>query len=118
MAKPQHGWTDGQEFGWTRLDPASDLLYPPEFEVFQIDVKSDTEIGTRLLVDPLKLFREEIPAMNIADPPNVIAQVHRVNAEHPANPVRRREVWVVYSPPEDQQPSTQTAVGVQYKFMS
>jgi hypothetical protein len=33
----------------------------------------------------------------------------RVNAEIPANPVHRSEVWMVY-------PGTTTAVGVQYKY--
>ena len=38
------------------------------------------------------------------------AQVLRVNAERPANPRRRKEVWIVY-------PENTTAVGVQYKYL-
>ena len=110
MAQERQGTTEGEEFAWSRLEPAEPdrLLYDHTFSVFLVQVKSDSEIGTQLLTDPLTVFRERIPEMEI-DGPDVRAQVLRVNAEVPANPVRRSEVWMVY-------PGSTTAVGVQYKY--
>jgi hypothetical protein len=91
----------------TPVDPNA-LLGPPTFRVFQIDVKSDTDIGHLLHDDPLTALRENAPEMDIDE--GARAQVLRVNAERPANPVKRKEVWIVY-------PDNTTAVGVQYKYL-
>jgi hypothetical protein len=114
MAQQDQGNHDGgredEEFAWVRLEPVSDgfLFWPPTFKVFQVDVKSNSVTGQRLHTDPLDLFREKIPEMGIDE--GARAQVLRVNAERPANPVKRKEVWIVY-------PDNTTAVGVQYKYM-
>jgi hypothetical protein len=112
MANERKGAREDADFGWTRLEPAEPehLLAEDSFSVFLVDVKSESETGQWLLNDPLTLFRDKIPEMGIRDPGVVRAQVLRVNAEVPANPVRRREVWMVY-------PGSTTAVGVQYKYM-
>jgi hypothetical protein len=110
MATERQGATEGEEFGWSRLVPEEpgQLPYEDSFSVFLVQVKSDSEIGARLLTDPLSVLRENVGEMGLDDP-DVRAQVLRVNAEVPANPVRRSEVWMVY-------PGSTTAVGVQYKY--
>ena len=107
MAESQ-GATD-EDFSWTRLVPEERGLYEDEFSVFLVQTKSDSEIGSQLLTDPLSVFRKRIPEMGIGDDPDVRAHVFRVNAEVPANPVRRSAVWMVY-------PGSTTAVGVEYKY--
>lgn len=97
------------EFFWTELTPAEEGGYPDTFKVFLVQVKSDTELGTQLLVDPLSVFRERIPEMGIRADSDVRAQVLRVNAEISANPVRRSAIWVVI-------PGSTTAVGIEYKY--
>ena len=101
---------DDDVFGWVRLQPVSDehLLWEPNFEVFQIDADSASDIGHRLHDHPLEVFGEKIPEMRIPD--GIRAQVLRVNAERPANPRKMRAVWIV-----DRYDST--VVGVQYKYM-
>jgi hypothetical protein len=111
MAEERQGAREDDEFAWTRLVPAEpyDLWDEDPVALFLVQVKSESETGKWLLNDPLDLFREKIPEMGIGDGQDVRAQVLRVNAERPANPVRRREVWIVY-------PGSTTAVGVQYKY--
>ena len=103
----REGAREGDDFSWTRLVPGSDRLYPHTFSAFLIQVKSESEIGKRVLNDPLAVFREKIPEMEL--PADTTAMALRVNAEVPANPVHRSEVWIVY-------PGSTTAVGVQYKY--
>ena len=97
------------EFFWTELTAAEVGGYQDTFKVFLVQVKSDTELGTQLLVDPLSVFRERIPEMGIGTDSDVRAQVLRVNAEISANPVRRSAVWIVI-------PGSTTAVGIEYKY--
>jgi hypothetical protein len=110
MAMEEQGATEGEDFGWCRLVPEKpeQLAYEDSFSVFLVQVKSDSEVGRALLTDPLTVLRENIPDMGIDDE-DVRAQILRVNAEVPANPVRRSEIWMVY-------PGSTTAVGVQYKY--
>jgi hypothetical protein len=96
------------EFFVTELTPATEPGYKDAFKVFLVQVKSDTQRGTQLLVDPISVFRE-IPEMGIGADSDVRAQVLRVNAEISANPVRRSAVWVVI-------PGNTTAVGIEYKY--
>ncbi|MGH3093236.1 MAG: hypothetical protein ACRDOP_12630 [Gaiellaceae bacterium] len=117
MATEQQRATEGKEFGYTRLVPEDPggLLDADKFSVFLVQVKSNSDIGREELNDPLTVLRREIPEMELppkeesGQPPTVRAQVHRVNAEIPANPVRRSTVWMIY-------PGSTTAVGVQYKY--
>jgi hypothetical protein len=97
--------------------------------VFQIDVKTDTDIGRALHNDPLKVFRDRLDdilppvetdvetrrqvhelsvAMDIGDDARV--QVLRVNAERPANPTKKKAVAIKY-------PGNTTVVVVEYKYM-
>jgi hypothetical protein len=110
MAQQEQG-NDGGDFAWVEFIPAEEgtLLWPRTFRVFQIDVKSDTEIGRALHNDPLSVLRDNLPR-EVGIDEETRAQVLRVNAERPANPVRRKEVWIVY-------PENTTAVGVQYKYL-
>jgi hypothetical protein len=114
MAQQDQSDRDGDReddvFGWVRLQPVSAayLLWEPNFEVFQIDAESQTEIGHRLHDHPLKLFRERIPEMRI--PNRVRAQVLRVNAERPANPRKCRLICIIDR-------FDRTVVGVQYKYL-
>jgi hypothetical protein len=115
-------------FAWVELIPAEEgKLEPPTFRVFQIDVKSDSDIGRTLHNDPLSVFRDSLPpegevqideetrakvrelssVMDVDE--DTRGQVLRVNAERPANPTKRKEVWIVY-------PDNTTAVGIQYKY--
>jgi len=119
---------NGPDFAWVELIPAEEgRLEPPTFRVFQIDVKSDSDIGRTLHNDPLRVFRDRLlpegeaqideetrakvrelsSVMGIDE--DTRAQVLRVNAERPANPTKRKEVWIVY-------PENTTAVGIQYKY--
>jgi hypothetical protein len=108
MASEGAGTNNVEEFFATRLKP-EDEAPDQDFSVFLVQVKSDSEIGTQMLVDPLSVLRERVPAMEIGEDPDVRAQVLRVNAEVPANPVRRSEVWIVYR-------GSTNAVGIQYKY--
>jgi hypothetical protein len=100
-----------EHFSWTRLVPADEeaRLRDPEFSVYLIQVKSDTDIGRSDLTDPLTLFREKIPEMEL--PEDVRATVVRINAEVPANPVHRSAVWVVHK-------GAKSAAGVLFKHHS
>jgi hypothetical protein len=93
-----------------RLVPEEQGAVPKQdFEVFLVEVKSDTDIGRRMLFDPVPLLRENVPDMRIGEGPDVRAQVLRVNAEIPANPVRHSAVWIVF-------PGSTNLVGIQYKY--
>jgi hypothetical protein len=113
MAELQ-GAIEGEDFAWTRLRPAEGGLYEDTFSVFLVQVKSESDIGTRLLYDPLAVLREKIPEMGIGE--DVQAIVHRVNADIAVRRVHRTEVWFVYPPQPSVASSRQTAVGVQYKY--
>lgn len=110
MATEMQGAAEGKEFGGTRLLPEdqAQLIDEDSFSVFVVHVKSESEIGKRMLDDPLTLLRENAGEMGIPDT-DARAQVLRANAGVPANPVRRSEVWIVY-------PGSTTPVGVQYKY--
>jgi hypothetical protein len=110
MAMEQEGATGDEEFGWARLTPETDeqLSYEDSFSVFLVQVKSDSETGRLLHTDPLTVLRERVPEMGLDDPDTRL-QVLRVNAELPANPVRKSAVWIVY-------PGSTTAVAVDYKY--
>jgi hypothetical protein len=109
MATQQQGASDERELGYTQLVPkdAGQLLDEDEFAVYLVQVKSDCDIGREDLNDPMRFLRERTD-IEIGDS-DVHAQVLRVNAEVPANPVRRSTVWMIY-------PGSTTAVGVQYKY--
>ena len=108
MAMEQQGG-EIKDFAYTELVPKeAGSVLDDEFKVFMVQVKSDTEIGRALHNDPLTVLRENAPDMGL-EGDDVRAQVLRVNAERPANPVRRSEVWMVF-------PGSTTAVGVQYKY--
>jgi hypothetical protein len=109
MAMEQEGATD-DEFGYSLLVPKNDerLTYEDPFSVFLVQVKSDSETGRLLHTDPLTVLRERASEMGLDDQ-DVRLQVFRVNAERPANPVRKSAVWIVY-------PGSTTAVGVEYKY--
>jgi hypothetical protein len=109
MASEEGGVNEVPEFFFTRLKPENEQAPDQVFSVFLVQVKSNSEIGTQMLVDPLSVLRERAPEMGIGTGPDVRAQVLRVNAEVPANPVRRSEVWIVYS-------GSTNAVGIQYKY--
>jgi hypothetical protein len=85
------------------------LTYEDPFRVFLVQVKSNSETGSRLHTDPRTVLRERVPEMGLDDP-DVRMQLLRVNAERPANPVRRSTVWIV-------SPGSTTAVGVEYKYL-
>ena len=84
------------------------MTYEDPFRVFLVQVKSNSETGSRLHTDPRTVLRERVPEMGLDDP-DVRMQLLRVNAERPANPVRRSTVWIV-------SPGSTTAVGVEYKY--
>jgi hypothetical protein len=70
------------------------------FEVFLIDVKSDSDIGRRAHVDPVLVFAENIRELGL-DPDTlrktrqeVRATILRTNAEIPANPFWRHTMLV------------------------
>ena len=98
-----------EDFGWSRLVAENpERLLPPEtdFQVFQIDVKSDSEFGQAAHNHTLKVL-EKLSDLGIDRDWRV--ELLRVNAEVPANPIRRRAVWFV-------NPETKTAVGVEHKY--
>jgi hypothetical protein len=105
----QQGANDERELGYTRLVPEDpdQLLKEDTFDVYLVQVKSDSDIGKEDLNDPMRFLRERTD-IEIGDS-DVHAQVLRVNAEVPANPVRRSTVWMIY-------PGSTNAVGVQYKY--
>jgi hypothetical protein len=112
MATEQQA-TEDDEFGFAHLipDPEEDRRrYKDPFEVFLVQVKSNSETGTRLHVDPLAVLRERVGEEMGLLGEDVRLQLLRVNAERPANPVRKSTVWIV-------SPGSTTAVGVDYKYL-
>lgn len=105
------GESTAEEFAYTRLTPAGfkpKQLRDIGFEIFLVQVKSESRSGQDSRHDPLTFLRERIPEMGLGDGKDVHATVLRVNAEVPANPRHTSEVWMVY-------PGSTTAVGVQFK---
>jgi hypothetical protein len=98
-----------EDFAYTKLRPEKQALYPDEFSIFLVQVKSETDAGRQLHNDPVEFFRRHIPEM-LGDETDVRAMVLRVNAEISANPRHRSEVWVSYPG------GSKTAVGIQYKY--
>ena len=97
------------DFGWSRLVPENrdELLKPePDFMVFQIDVKSESEFGRAAHTNTLEVLGR-LPDLGIDRHWRV--ELLRVNAEVPANPIRRSAIWFV-------NPTTNTAVGVEHKY--
>ena len=102
------GGNDQPDFHVTRLT-AEEPLYKDEFSIFLVQVKSESEAGHALLVDPIAFFQENVPEMGLRKGPDTHAMVLRVNAEISANPRHRSEIWVSY-------PGSTRAVGLQYKY--
>jgi hypothetical protein len=116
--------TDEGLVAWTKLSPdrwtkrtfrgkdrdpekgdKEETLRRDEFSIFLVQVESDKPIGKELLRDPLSVLRKidvEIPETDVR------AMVLRVNADIPANPRHRSELWMVI-------PGSTTAVGIQFK---
>jgi len=97
----------------TRLTPENfrgdDPLYADEFSVFLVQIKSDTDRGQDLLVDPIRFFEENVPEMGLTKGADTRAMVLRINAEVSANPLHRSEVWITY-------PGSTNAIGLQFKY--
>jgi hypothetical protein len=102
MAEPRR-----QAFGSSRLVPENPerLLGDPDFSVFQIDVKSESRFGRQAHHDTL----EVLTRLDMGIGRDWRVELLRVNAELPANPVRRSAIWFVH-------PKSKTAVGVEYKY--
>jgi hypothetical protein len=98
-----------ESFAYTELKPAGQALYPDDFSIFLVQVKSETDAGRELHNDPLDFFRRNIPEL-LGGEKDVRATVFRVNAERSANPKHRSEVWITYPG------NSKTAVGIQYKY--
>jgi hypothetical protein len=105
--KPRAGRV-GRHLTWSRLEVAEEGLYPATFAAFLIQVKSDTPIGRELHNDPIGVLRK-IKGIPIGGDRDVRAILLRANAEEPANPVHRFEIWAVI-------PGSKLAVGIQYKY--
>jgi hypothetical protein len=93
-------------FGWSRLVPEEPdhLFGDPDFEVFYVDVKSDSEFGQEAHHDTLKVLE----SFDLGIDRDWRVELLRLNAEVPANPVRRSAIWAVNK-------RTKSAVGVEYK---
>ena len=109
----QHGSAQGEDFAWTRVEPVEGALYTDDFSMFLVQVKSESDIGKRLLAEPLEVLREEIPEAGLTEDSQ--ATVLRVNAERQVFRVHRSELWIVF-PAEPSSASKRTAVGIQYKY--
>ena len=97
----------------TRLTPENfrgdDPLYADDFSVYLVHIKSDTDGGRLLHVDPIKFFEDNVPEMGLKKGGDTRATVLRINAEISANPLHRSEVWLTY-------PGSTNAIGLQYKY--
>jgi hypothetical protein len=110
MAVNEGGYDEeSAEFAYTELRPVQQALYPDDFSIFLVQVKSETESGRQLHNDPIDFFRRNVPEL-LGDEEDVRAMVLRVNAERSANPKHRSEVWISYPG------GSKTAVGIQYKY--
>ena len=103
----ERGGRLGEDLSWSLLEPAVQGLYPDPVSVFLIQVKSDSPIGQELHNDPISVFKR-IDGIPIDDQTDVRATLLRANAELPANPVHRSEIWSI-------QPGNTLAAGVQFK---
>jgi hypothetical protein len=94
-------------FGWSRLVPEEpdQLLGEPDFEVFYVDVKSDSDFGREAHQNTLKVLESFVPGIE----QDWRVELLRLNAEVPANPVRRSAIWAVKA-------KAKFAVGVEYKY--
>lgn len=107
MAQQQDGGAEG-DFAYKKIEVESGLLRDDLVpSLFVVQVKSDTDVGQQELNDPIGLYRELIPEMQLGDE-EVRAMLLRVNAEVPANPVHRSHVWALY-------PGSTIAAGIQFK---
>jgi hypothetical protein len=110
-------WTRLRSEGWRQRtfrgadrdpdkgDEDKSLRGKDPFPAFLVEVESDTPIGRELLRDPLSVLRKidvDIPDRDVR------AMVLRVNAEIPANPRHRSELWMLI-------PGSTTVVGIQFK---
>ena len=103
------GYDQSSVFAYTELKPAKQALYPDDFSIFLVQVKSDSEEGHALHNDPIAFLKEKVPDL-LGGEEDVRAMVLRVNAERSANPKHRSEVWIAYPG------GSKTAVGIQYKY--
>jgi hypothetical protein len=95
-----------QDFAWIELEPKT-LLRELDFAMFFVQVVSNSQVGHDLHNNPVRVLRERIPEMDLPEE-DVRATVLRVNAERPANPRHRSELWLQF-------PGSTNLVGVQYK---
>ena len=98
-----------EDFAYTELKPTKQALFPDDFSIFLVQVKSETDAGRELHNDPIDFFRRNIPEL-LEDEEEGRAMVLRVNAERSVNPKHRSEVWISYPG------GSKTAVGIQYKY--
>jgi hypothetical protein len=108
MAEPDFAWRELDVHGgsWMRSDDEDAPLRPDTFRLFQVQVKSDADIGREMLHDPISVLRHRT---DIDIPDDVRAMVLRVNAEVPANPKHRSYVFAAY-------PGSMTLIGLQFKY--
>ena len=101
-------WTKRRFRGQEQVGEEEGALHDDGFSVFLVQVESDTPIGRELLRNPLGVLRT-IDDIDVDIPEkDVRAVLVRVNAEIPANPRHRSELWMVA-------PGSTTAVGIQFK---
>ena len=88
MSEADFAWRELDPRGgtWMRSDDQDGPLRPDTFRLFQVQVKSETDIGQRMLHDPITVLREKISEEELEIPADVRAMVLRVNAEVPAIP--------------------------------
>jgi hypothetical protein len=99
---------DGPAFDYTPLTPKQTIGPGPDhFRVFLVKVKSDTDEGRAMLHDPVAFLERNAKDMGLKKG-ETRAMVLRVNAEVPANPKHRNEVWAIY-------PGSTNAICIQYK---
>jgi hypothetical protein len=109
MSEPEFAWRElkADAAAWMRSGDEVDPLREDTFRTFQVQVKSDADIGKEMHKDPVTVLRREIPEMEI--PEDVRAMVLRVNAEVPANPKHGSYVFVGY-------PGSMTLIGLHFKY--
>jgi len=103
------GEHDKKDFAYTELKPTEQAIYPDDFKIFLVQVKSETDAGHELHNDPIEFLGRNVPEL-LEGETDVRAMVLRVNAERSANPHHRSEVWIAIPG------GSKTAVGIQYKY--
>jgi hypothetical protein len=99
---------EGPVFAYTRLNPQQSVGPGTDhFSVFLVQVKSDSEEGHAMLMDPVRFLEENAPDMGLRKG-ETRAMVLRVNAEVRANPKHRIAVWAIY-------PGSTNAICIEYK---